>query len=54
MSREPMNGLNTTGHTVEKEKIKAHLAENDSPMTLEQVREKLKGASGKKYWRSVD
>ena len=27
---------------------------SESPMTLAQVRAELKGAKGKKYWRSVD
>jgi molybdopterin-containing oxidoreductase family iron-sulfur binding subunit len=27
---------------------------NENPMTLAQVREELKGAKGKRYWRSVD
>jgi MoCo/4Fe-4S cofactor protein with predicted Tat translocation signal len=54
MSREPMNVTGKTGNTVEMEKSKATLAENEAPMTLEQVRHKLKGAAGKKYWRSVD
>lgn len=55
MSREPMDlGTNVTGNTVEMEKSKANLAENDAPMSLDQVREKLKGVSGKKLWRSVD
>jgi len=55
MSREPMDlGTNVTGNTVEMEKSKVNLAENDAPMSLEQVREKLKGVTGKKLWRSVD
>jgi molybdopterin-containing oxidoreductase family iron-sulfur binding subunit len=55
MSREPMNeGTSNTGNTVEIEKSKANLAENEAPMTLDQVRAKLKGASGKQFWRSVD
>ena len=54
MSREPMNaGTNNTGNTVEIEKSKANLAANEAPMTLEQVRAKLKGTSGKQFWRSV-
>ncbi len=55
MSREPINaGTNNTGNTVEIEKSKANLAENEAPMSLEQVRAKLKGTSGKQFWRSVD
>src|SRR5580704_9651170 len=55
MSREPMNaGTNQTGNTVENEQSKPSLAENQTPMTLEQVRTKLKGTSGKQYWRSID
>jgi len=54
MSRESLNGTNTTGNTVEMEKSKAALAENEAPLTLEQVREKLKGTTGKKLWRSID
>jgi len=54
MSREPLNGTNTTGNTVEIEKSKVRLAENEAPLTLEQVREKLKGTTGKKLWRSID
>jgi len=54
MSREPLNVTKTTGNTVEIEKSKATLAENEAPLTLEQVREKLKGTSGKKLWRSID
>ena len=54
MSREPLNGTKTTGNTVEMEKSKATLAENEAPLTLEQVREKLKGTTGKKLWRSID
>jgi molybdopterin-containing oxidoreductase family iron-sulfur binding subunit len=49
-----MHGTNETGNTVEMEKSKAHLAENEEPLTLAQVREKLKGQTGKKFWRSVD
>ncbi len=60
MSRESKNAAtNITGKTVEIEKGKANLAENDAPMTLkpmslEQVRAELKGTSGKQFWRSVD
>ena len=55
MSSEPMNaGTNQTGKTVEIEKSKASLAENETPMTLEQVRADLKGKTGPKFWRSVD
>jgi MoCo/4Fe-4S cofactor protein with predicted Tat translocation signal len=54
MSREPLNGNKTTGITVEMDKSKANLAENEAPLTLEQVREKLKGTTGKKLWRSID
>jgi molybdopterin-containing oxidoreductase family iron-sulfur binding subunit len=36
------------------DKSKASLAENEAPLTLEQVREKLKGTTGKKLWRSID
>jgi MoCo/4Fe-4S cofactor protein with predicted Tat translocation signal len=32
----------------------ASQSENSQPMTLEQVRAELKGAKGKKYWRSLD
>ncbi len=55
MSHEPMNaGTNNTGNTVEIEKGNANLAENEAPMTLEQVRAELKGTAGKRYWRSLD
>ena len=60
MSREPMNaGTNQAGNTVENEKSKPSLADNyapmtPKPMTLEEVRHKLKATSGKQYWRSVD
>jgi MoCo/4Fe-4S cofactor protein with predicted Tat translocation signal len=54
MSREPLNGTKATGTTVEMDKSKANPAESSVPMTLEQVREKLKGTAGKKYWRSID
>jgi MoCo/4Fe-4S cofactor protein with predicted Tat translocation signal len=55
MSREPINaGTNHTGNTVEIEKSKPSLAQNEEPMTLNEVRAKLKGASGKQFWRSVD
>ena len=53
MSREPLNETKT-GNTVEIEKSKASLAENETPLTLEQVRAKLKGTTGKKLWRSID
>ena len=54
MSSEPMNaGTNQTGHTVEIEKSKPSLAENETPMTLEQVRAKVNG-TGPKFWRSID
>src|SRR4051794_6659319 len=54
MSSEPMNeGTNQTGNTVEIETSKPSLAENETPMSLEQVRAKLKG-NGPKYWRSID
>jgi molybdopterin-containing oxidoreductase family iron-sulfur binding subunit len=39
---------NKAGKTVENE------TKNATPMTLVQVRQELKGAKGKKYWRSVD
>ena len=60
MSSEPMNagtmnvGKNQTGNTVENENGKPGLAENQAPMSLEQVRTKLKATSGKQYWRSID
>src|ERR1700739_4631902 len=55
MSREPMNaGTKQAGNSVEIEKSKANLAENEAPMTLEQVRADLKGKTGPKFWRSVD
>jgi MoCo/4Fe-4S cofactor protein with predicted Tat translocation signal len=54
MSREPLNGTKTTGNTVEMDKSKVSLAGNEAPLTLEQVREKLKGTTGKKLWRSID
>ena len=39
MSSEPMNaGTKQTGNSVENEKSKANLAENEAPMTLEKVR----------------
>jgi len=54
MSREPMNeSSNTTGNAVENDKNKTGLAA-EGAMTLAQVREKLKGANGRKFWRSVD
>ena len=57
MSREPLNRTNKAGNTVETvetDKSKASLAENQATLTLEQVREKLKGTTGKKLWRSID
>ena len=54
MSREPLNETKATGNTVEMDKSKASLAENEAPLTLKQVREKLKGTTGKKLWRSID
>ena len=54
MSRELMNeSSNTTGNAVENDKNKAGLAA-EGAMTLAQVREKLKGANGPRFWRSVD
>ncbi|MGZ3639858.1 MAG: TAT-variant-translocated molybdopterin oxidoreductase, partial [Ktedonobacterales bacterium] len=57
MSREPLNRANKAGNTVETveiDKSKASLAENQATLTLEQVREELKGTTGKKLWRSID
>jgi molybdopterin-containing oxidoreductase family iron-sulfur binding subunit len=54
MSREPINERNnTTGNAVDNDMSKAGLA-GESAMTLTQVRERLKGVQGKKFWRSVD
>ncbi|HXS76733.1 MAG TPA: TAT-variant-translocated molybdopterin oxidoreductase [Terracidiphilus sp.] len=54
MSSEPLNGTKTTGNTVQMDKSKASLAEAETPLTLEQVRAKLKRTAGKKLWRSID
>src|SRR5579871_4359266 len=55
MSQEPMKGIvNQTGNTLENETNKAAQNVNGTHMTLAEVREELKGAKGKKYWRSVD
>ncbi len=55
MSQEPMKGIaNQTGNTLENETNKAAQNVNGAHMTLAEVREELKGAKGKKYWRSVD
>ena len=55
MSREDMKGIaNETGNTLENDTSKAVQDANGAPMTLAQVREELKGATGKRYWRSVD
>jgi MoCo/4Fe-4S cofactor protein with predicted Tat translocation signal len=54
MSRELNNKSNgTTGSIVENDKNSASL-DSQSAMTLEQVREQLKGVKGKRFWRSVD
>ena len=54
MSREPMEGTKiSAGSTLEN--LKNEVApESGAPMTLAQVREELKGAKGKRYWRSID
>jgi molybdopterin-containing oxidoreductase family iron-sulfur binding subunit len=55
MSREEMNGSrNLMGNILDNEKGKGRLSENDAPMTLASVREKLMGAKGKRLWRSMD
>jgi MoCo/4Fe-4S cofactor protein with predicted Tat translocation signal len=59
MSREQTKGIaNQTGNTLEYDKSKAAQkaaqTESGAPMSLAQVREELKGAKGKRYWRSVD
>jgi molybdopterin-containing oxidoreductase family iron-sulfur binding subunit len=55
MSEQRMDGTtNRTGSTLDNEKNKAAQAETGTPMTLAQVRAELKGAKGKKYWRSID
>jgi MoCo/4Fe-4S cofactor protein with predicted Tat translocation signal len=59
MSREQTKGIaNQTGNTLENDKSKAAQkaaqTESGAPMSLAQVREELKGAKGKRYWRSVD
>ncbi len=47
------NGNNFMGSSVDNENKHPQSA-NSAPMTLVQVREKLKSTKGKKYWRSVD
>ena len=64
MSEQRMHGTwngteNPTGNTLDNGKNKAAQDEIGAPMTavpmtLAQVREELKGAKGKKYWRSID
>ncbi len=54
MSRERMEGTDQqTGITLENAKSK-FAPESSAPMTLNQVREELKGVKGKRYWRSID
>jgi molybdopterin-containing oxidoreductase family iron-sulfur binding subunit len=54
MSRKPTNETaNTTGNAVENDTNKNGLA-GENGMTLAEVREQLKGATGKRFWRSVD
>ncbi len=55
MSQSELNGVTKpTGNTLENENNKAAHAVNAAPMSLAQVREELKGAKGKRYWRSID
>jgi MoCo/4Fe-4S cofactor protein with predicted Tat translocation signal len=55
MSRQRLEGnTNETGNTLEKEQNKAAQTSSGTPMTLAQVREELKGARGKRFWRSLD
>ena len=54
MSQEPKGIANQTGNTLENETNKAAHDANGAPMTLDQVREELKGVKGKRFWRSVD
>jgi molybdopterin-containing oxidoreductase family iron-sulfur binding subunit len=46
--RRTKGTTNKTGKAVDKE------MKNAAPMTLNQVREELKGVKGKRYWQSVD
>ncbi|MGA9463718.1 MAG: TAT-variant-translocated molybdopterin oxidoreductase [Terracidiphilus sp.] len=50
-SQDPMP---ETGSALENEKNSAGQAADNAPMSLVQVREKLKSVKGKKYWRSID
>jgi MoCo/4Fe-4S cofactor protein with predicted Tat translocation signal len=50
-SQDPMQ---ETGSALENENNSAGQAANSAPMSLVQVRERLKGVKGKKYWRSID
>jgi len=60
MSAERMDGTTKpTGNTLDNVMHKGARAETGTPMTLapmtlDQVREELKGTKGKKYWRSID
>ncbi|MDE3200583.1 MAG: TAT-variant-translocated molybdopterin oxidoreductase, partial [Acidobacteriota bacterium] len=55
MSREIVSGTtNQTGNAVENDNKKAPVSASGTPMTLDQVRDQLKGVRGKKYWRSID
>jgi MoCo/4Fe-4S cofactor protein with predicted Tat translocation signal len=49
----PENGNNFMGSSVDNENKNPQSA-NSAPMSLVQVREKLKNVKGKRYWRSVD
>ncbi len=55
MSREIMSGkTNQTGNAVENDNNKVPGSDARAPITLDQVREQLKGVRGKKLWRSID
>ena len=55
MSRDKIQGTtNKTGNSVDNGTDKVANAAQGAPMSLAQVREELKGVTGKRYWRSVD
>ncbi len=55
MSMSEQNGNpKPMGNTLENENSKAAEAVHSTPMSLAQVRQELKGVSGKRYWRSID
>jgi len=55
MSVQKNGSTNGTGSTVDRETKNVPVTTaQTAPMTLEQVRQELKGVKGKRYWRSVD